>query len=102
MKMKTTLKMILAIAALAFVANTAVASDMPDAAKLFKKKCQMCHHMTKTKMAPAVKAMNSDPEALRSVILGEKPGMMKSQRFSTKLTAEQIESLVVYILAQKD
>ena len=91
------IKVIMAACIVGFSAQPAMASDVPDAAKLFNKKCKMCHALDKKKVGPAVKAMNSDPEALRSAITD---GQKRMPKFGHKLSVEEIDGLVMYIQAQ--
>ena len=96
--MKKTIGMILAMGFVALSATTALASDAPDGAQLFDKKCKMCHKIDGKSMGPAVKTMNSDSEALRSAITD---GKKKMPMFGKKFSAEEIDALVVFIQAQK-
>ena len=97
--MKKTVKAMMALGLVSFLAAPALASDVPDAGKLFSKKCKMCHKMDKKSMGPAVKTMNSDAEALRSAITD---GRNKMPKFGHKFSAEEINGLVMYIQAQHD
>ena len=81
-----------------FSSQLSIASDMPDGAKIFSQKCKMCHALDKKKIGTAVKAMNSDAEQLRSAITN---GVKRMPKFGHKLSAEEIDSLVIYIQAQK-
>ena len=96
--MTTIAKIFAAIAVTGLLATPALASDMPDGAKIFKKKCAMCHKMNKKKMGPAVKAMNSDAEVLRSVVA---EGRKMMPKFSGKLSAEEIDAVVAYLKEQQ-
>ncbi len=96
--MKTTIKMMMVAMVFGFSMQSAVASDAPDGAKLFDKKCKMCHGIEKKKMGPAAKAMNSDSDALRSAITD---GQKRMPAFGKKLSADEINALVTFIQAQK-
>ena len=95
--MKTILKTVAALAVIGMMGTPAIASDGPDGAKLFKKKCSMCHKVDKKKVGPSVKAMNQDAEVLRSVITNGRKMMPK---YSGKLSAEEIDAIVVYLKEQ--
>lgn len=97
--MNKTAKIFAAIAITGLLATPALASDTPDGAKIFKKKCSMCHKVEGKKMGPAVKAMNSDAEVLRSVVAEGKKMMPK---FSGKLSAEEIDAVVAYLKEQQE
>lgn len=86
------------IAGVALSSQVSMASDMPDGAKIFKKKCKMCHAINKKKVGPAVSAMNSDAETLRSAIAN---GQKRMPKFGHKLSGEEIDALVVFIQAQE-
>ena len=92
-----TIQILMAIAVLTLGSTAALASDAPDGAKLFNKKCKMCHAMDKKKMGPAVNTMNSDAEALRSAITDGKKRMPK---FGHKFSADEIDALVMFIQAK--
>jgi len=96
--MKTTAKILATIAIAALFASPAIASDVPDGASIFKKKCAMCHKIDKKKVGPAVKAMNTDAEVLRSVIADGRKMMPK---YSGKLSAEEIDAVVAYLKEQQ-
>jgi cytochrome c2 len=96
--MKNTLKILAALAVMGMMSTPAIASDTPDGAKIFKKKCAMCHKVDKKKVGPAVKAMNQDAEMLRSVIVKGKKMMPK---YSGKLSAEEIDAVVAYLKEQQ-
>lgn len=96
--MKTVSKIFAAIAVAGLLATPAIASDAPDGAKIFSKKCKMCHKIDKKKVGPAVKAMNADPEVLRSVIADGRKLMPK---YSGKLSVEEIDAVVAYLKEQQ-
>lgn len=87
-------KIFAAVAVIGMLASPAIASDTPDGAKIFSKKCKMCHKIDKKKVGPAVKAMNQDIEVLRSVITNGRKMMPK---YSGKLSAEEIDAVVAYL-----
>ena len=91
-------KILAAIAVAGLLATPAFASDAPDGAKLFKKKCSMCHKIDKNKVGPAVKAMNTDAEVLRSTITDGRKMMPK---YSGKLSAEEIDAVVAFLKEQQ-
>ena len=91
-------KILAAVAVAGLLATPAIASDAPDGAALFKKKCSMCHKMDKKKVGPAVKAMNTDAEVLRSTIADGRKMMPK---YSGKLSAEEIDAIVVFLKEQQ-
>jgi cytochrome c2 len=96
--MKNSLIILTALAVMGMMGTPAIASDTPDGAKIFKKKCAMCHKVDKKKVGPAVKAMNQDAEMLRSVIVNGKKMMPK---YSGKLSAEEIDAVVAYLKEQQ-
>ena len=97
--MKNILKILTALAVAGMMMGTpAIASDAPDGANIFSKKCAMCHKIDKKKVGPAVKAMNQDTEMLRSVIENGKKMMPK---YSGKLSAEEIDAVVAYLKEQQ-
>jgi len=87
-------KIFAAVAVIGMLATPAIASDTPDVAKIFSKKCKMCHKIDKKKVGPAVKAMNQDAEVLRSTITNGRKMMPK---YSGKLSAEEINAVVAYL-----
>ena len=91
-------KILSAVAVVGLLATPAIASDVPDGAALFKKKCSMCHKMDKKKVGPAVKAMNTDAEVLRSTITDGRKMMPK---YSGKLSAEEIDAVVAFLKEQQ-
>ena len=91
-------KIFAAIAVAGLLATPAMASDVPDGAALFKKKCSMCHKVDSKKIGPAVKAMNTDAEVLRSVITDGRKMMPK---YSGKLSAEEIDAVVAFLKEQQ-
>ena len=95
--MKKAMQVLVTAAVLALPTSPVMAADAPDGAKLFNKKCKMCHAVDKKKMGPAVKTMNSDAEALRSVITD---GRKRMPKFGHKFSADEIDALVTYIQAQ--
>lgn len=97
--MKKTVKVMMAFGLVSFLSAPALASDVPDGASLFNKKCKMCHALDRKKVGPAVKTMNFDAEALRSVITNGRKLMPK---FGHKFSPEEIDSLVVFLQAQHD
>jgi len=96
--MKNSLKILTALAVTGMMGTPAIASDTPDGAKLFKKKCTMCHKVDKKKVGPAVKAMNQDSEVLRSTITNGRKMMPK---YSGKFSAEEIDAVVAYLKEQQ-
>jgi len=96
--MNNVIKILAAVAVAGLLATPAIASDVPDGASLFKKKCAMCHKIDKKKVGPAVKAMNTDAEMLRSVIADGRKMMPK---YSGKLSAEEIDAVVAFIKEQQ-
>jgi len=95
--MKNTIKVLTALAVLGFAVSPAMASDGIDGAKLFSKKCKMCHSVDKKKTGPALVSMNQDESILRDVITNgsSKKRMMKA--YGKKFSSEQIDALVGYI-----
>lgn len=90
--MKKMIAMMIASAFLGLTAQSALASDGIDAAKLFSKKCKMCHSLDRKKMGPAVKTMNVDT-AKETITDGRK----SMPAYGKKLTGEQIDALVAFI-----
>jgi len=91
--MKKTIAMMIAAAFFGLSAQSAMASDI-DAAKLFNKKCKMCHKIDKKKVGPAVNAMITDEAALKAVITDGRK-MMPS--YGKKFSGEEIDALVAFI-----
>ncbi len=95
--MKKTIALAALTTVIAFGATgSAMAADI-DGAKLFKKKCGICHKMDKKAMGPAVKGMTQDEAALKTTI---SDGRNKMPKFSSKLSAEEIDALVAFIRAE--
>ncbi len=92
--MKKIMQILMALAALGLLSSPAMASDVPDAANLFNKKCKMCHAMDKKKVGPAVNGMNVDATVLRDTIT---QGRKTMPEFGHRLSAEEIDALVVLI-----
>jgi len=92
--MKKTMHILAAMAALTLISSPALASDAPDAAKLFKKKCKMCHALDKKKVGPAVNAMHKDAAFLKDTITNGRKMMPK---FGKKFSADEIDALVAFI-----
>jgi cytochrome c2 len=98
MKMNNIAKIFAAVAVLGMLGTPALASDSPNGAKIFNKKCKMCHSVDKKKTGPSVKAMNTDAEMLRSVIANGKKMMPK---YKKKLSAEEIDAVVAFLKEQQ-
>ncbi len=96
--MKNALKVLATLAVIGMISTPATASTAPDGAKIFKKKCTMCHKVDRKKVGPAVKAMNQDSEVLRSTITNGRKMMPK---YSSKLSAEEIDAVVSYLKEQQ-
>jgi len=96
--MKKTILASITLAAFAISSQVAMASDDINAEKIFSKKCKMCHSLTKKKMGPAFKDMNSDPEVLLSAITNGRKMMPK---FNKKLSSDEIAAMVSFVQAQK-
>jgi len=96
--MKKTLTIMIAAACLGLGSQAAIAG--PDGAKVFSKKCKMCHGLEKKKTGPAVKDMTKDAAVLKDVVTNGRSGtMMKA--FSHKLDAEEIDAVVAYLVANQ-
>ncbi len=95
--MNIAMKAFLLLVAASFIAVPAMASDSIDGAKLFSKKCKMCHSVDKKKTGPALKSMHQDASVLQDVITNgsSKKRMMKA--YGEKFSPGQIEALVGYI-----
>lgn len=74
------------------------ASEQTDGDPLFKKNCSLCHAIDKKKLGPAVKAMSKEEEVLRQIITEGKNSM---PGFKDKLTGEEIDALVSYLLVNQ-
>ncbi len=96
--MNNIVKALAVLAVMGMLDTPAIASDAPDGAKIFKKKCAMCHKVDRKKVGPAVKAMNQDSEVLRSTIANGRKMMPK---YSSKLSAEEIDAVVAYLKEQQ-
>jgi len=97
--MKSFLKGIIALALLGFTTAPAMASGDIDGAKLFSKKCKMCHAISKKRTGPALISMNKDEEVLRNVITNGSSKKRLMKAYGKKLSSEQIDALVAYIKA---
>jgi len=95
--MKNLLKVIMALVLLGFTTSPLMASDGVDGAKLFSKKCKMCHAIDKNKTGPSLRSMSQDDSVLRDVITNgsAKKKMMKS--YGKKFSSEKIDALISYI-----
>jgi len=91
--MKKTIAMMIAAAFFGLSAQSAMASDI-DAAKLFNKKCKMCHKIDAKKVGPAVNAMSTDEATLKAVITD---GRKMMPTYGKKLSGEEIDALVAFI-----
>ena len=94
-KCKTLLFISLLIGA---TATPVIATEVPDAQQLFKKKCSLCHSVDKKKVGPAVKTMSQEAEVLRKAITKGRNAMPS---YESKLTGEQVDALVAYLLAKQ-
>lgn len=74
------------------------AVEQADAKNLFKKKCSLCHALDKKKLGPAVSSMDKNADVLRKTISNGKRPM---PAYAGKLTTDQINLLVDYILANQ-
>jgi len=92
--MKKAMQIIMTASLLGLITSPAMADDMPDGAKLFKKKCKMCHAINKKKVGPAVVNMSADADMLTETITN---GRKRMPKFGHKFSAEEIESLVAFI-----
>lgn len=99
--MTITTRALILMAAVSFMAVPIVAADSIDGAKLFSKKCKMCHAVDKKKSGPSIKAMSQDEAQLSDVITngGKKKKMMKG--YGKKLSADEIAALVTYIRSKQ-
>jgi len=96
--MKKTFAIMIAAACLGLGSQAAIAG--PDGAKIFKKKCAMCHAIDRKKTGPAVKDMNKDAAVLKDVVTnGRAKTLMRG--FSKKLDAEEIDAVVAYLVANQ-
>jgi len=79
------------------VAVPSAEAEAIDGAKLFSKKCKMCHAVDKKKTGPSLKSMHQDKSVLQDVISNgsKKKRMMKA--YGKKFSPEQIDALVDYI-----
>ena len=93
-------KVLIGLMAVAFcgMAASAPATAGPDAGKIFKKKCKMCHAFDKKKVGPAFKDMNKDPEVLKTTITNGRKMMPK---WGSKLSAEEIDAMVAFIQSKQ-
>ncbi|HEB93961.1 MAG TPA: cytochrome c [Gammaproteobacteria bacterium] len=74
------------------------AAEVADTESLFKQKCLLCHAIDKKKSGPAVNAMSGDAETLRNITTTGKGAM---PGYGGKLTVEEIDVLVDYLLANQ-
>ena len=92
--MKKIIHATLALVALSLPAVPTWAGDMPDGAKVFQKKCSICHAMHKKKIGPMVASMNTDPEVLKTTITN---GRKRMPKFGHRLSEAEIDALVAFI-----
>jgi mono/diheme cytochrome c family protein len=92
--MKKTFTIMIAAGCLGLGSQAAIAG--PDAAKIFKQKCTMCHAFDRKKVGPAVKDMNKDPAVLKAAITDGRK-MMPAFGKKKKLNEAEIDALVKYI-----
>ncbi|MDX8401923.1 MAG: cytochrome c [Mariprofundaceae bacterium] len=90
--------MMFAAAAALMAAGGAPAHAEADGAKIFKKKCAMCHKVDRKKVGPAVKDMNTDPAVLKEVVM---KGRKMMPAFGKKLDEAEIEAVVAYLRSQQ-
>jgi len=88
----------LMIAAACFGLTSQAAMAGVDGAKIFKKKCAMCHKIDKKKVGPAVKDMNKDNAVLKAMVINGRKMMPK---FGKKLSAEEIDAVVEFLAANR-
>ncbi len=94
------IKTLILAAAISFMAAPVVAGVSIDGAKLFNKKCKMCHALNKKKAGPSIKAMSQDEVQLRDVIIkGGKKKMMKA--YGKKYSSQQVDAMVDYIRSKQ-
>ncbi len=91
-------KVFLLMAAVSLLGLNAAYADTADGAKLFSKKCKMCHSVDKKRTGPALKTMTTDAAILRATIADGRKIMPK---YGKKFDAEQIDALVAYIQEQQ-
>jgi len=96
--MKKTFAIMIAAACLGLGSQAAIAG--PDGAKIFKKKCAMCHALDKKKTGPSVKDMNKDAAVLKAMVTDGK-GMMPGFGKKKKLDAAEIDAVVAYLVANQ-
>lgn len=97
--MKKVLASMIAIAALSLAAQPAMAGEGHEqGAKIFKKKCKMCHAMDRKKVGPAVTAMSTDATVLKQTISN---GRKMMPNFSKKLSADEIDAVVAYLQSKQ-
>ncbi|WP_038250800.1 c-type cytochrome [Ghiorsea bivora] len=82
------------VAGVALSSQVGMASDMPDGAKIFSKKCKMCHAINKKKVGPAVASMNMDTNMLIETVTN---GRKRMPKFGHKLSADEIQAVVAFI-----
>jgi len=82
------------VAGVALSSQVGMASDMPDGAKIFSKKCKMCHAINKKKVGPAVATMNTDTDMLIATVTN---GRKRMPKFGHKLSADEIQAVVAFI-----
>ncbi len=99
MNMRVNCRTLLSIVFFLSIVSSGFATELPEAEKLFKQKCALCHAIDKkTPGGPAVNTMSNEKEYLRHVITkGEK----SMPAYEGKLTAAQIDALANYLLANK-
>ena len=93
--MKKTILIAAAAALMGLAAQPAMAEV--DGAKVFSKKCKMCHAIDRKKVGPAVKDMNTDTAVLKTTITEGRKSMPK---LGSKLSEEEIDAVVSYLASQ--
>jgi len=93
--MKKTVLIATVAAVMGLAAQPAMAEV--DGAKVFSKRCTMCHAIDHKKVGPAVKDMNTDTTVLKTTITEGRKSMPK---FGSKLSEEEIDAVVKYLASQ--
>jgi len=94
--MKKIMIIAMTLAVTGFNIQAGIAS--PDAARIFKKKCAMCHALNKKRFGPAFSSMNQDPDVLKSTITNGRKNMPS---FAKKMSGEEINAMVSFIQSHR-
>ncbi len=97
--MNMTRKISLFIALFFVPALSVLAAELPNAERLFKQKCSLCHAIDKKGLGQAVNTMSNEKEVLRQAIT---KGINSMPGYEGKLTSAEIDALIGYLLENQE